>query len=43
MIAYALMSAEDVAIEEPNNYKDVIDSKNNCNWIKAMREKWILW
>ena len=39
MVAYALMSVEDVAIEEPNNYREAINSKNNRNYIKAMREE----
>ena len=39
MVAYALMSAEDVAIEEPNIYREAMNSKNNRNWIKVMREE----
>ncbi|KAH9651033.1 hypothetical protein KPL70_026595 [Citrus sinensis] len=39
MVAYALMSAEDVTIEEPNSYREAVNNKNNRNWIKAMREE----
>lgn len=39
MVAYALMSAEDVAIEEPNNYREAMNNKNSRNLIKAMREE----
>ncbi|KAH9697399.1 hypothetical protein KPL71_023589 [Citrus sinensis] len=39
MVACALMSAEDVAIEEPNSYREAMSSKNSRNWIKAMREE----
>ena len=31
MVAYALMSAEDVAIEEPNRYREAMNSKNSRN------------
>ncbi|KAH9699128.1 hypothetical protein KPL71_024224 [Citrus sinensis] len=39
MVACALMSAEDVAIEEPNSYREAMNSKNSRNWIKAIREE----
>ncbi|KAH9762289.1 hypothetical protein KPL70_000762 [Citrus sinensis] len=39
MVAYALMSAEDVAIEEPNSYREAMSSKNSRNWIKTIREE----
>ena len=39
MVAYALMSAEDVAIEELNSYREAINNKNSRNWIKAIREE----
>ncbi|KAH9800568.1 hypothetical protein KPL71_000711 [Citrus sinensis] len=39
MVAHALMSAEDVAIEEPNSYREAMNSKNSRNWIKAIREE----
>ena len=39
MVAYALMSVEDVAIEEPNSYREAMNNKISRNWIKAMREE----
>ncbi|KAH9762165.1 hypothetical protein KPL70_000710 [Citrus sinensis] len=39
MVAHALMSAEDVAIEEPNSYREAMNSKNSRKWIKAIREE----
>ena len=38
MVAYALMSAEVIAIEEPNSYREAMNNKNNRNLIKAMSE-----
>ena len=38
MVAYALMSAEDVSIKEPNSYAEALSSKDNNNWIKAITE-----
>lgn len=36
MVAYALMSAEDVSIKEPNSYAEALSSKENK--IKAITE-----
>ena len=39
MIAYTLNSAEDIAIEEPSSYREVVKGSDNSNWIKAMKEE----
>ncbi|KAH9752456.1 hypothetical protein KPL71_014688 [Citrus sinensis] len=39
MIAYALNSAEEIAIEEPASYKEAVRGSDNSNWIKAMEEE----
>lgn len=37
MVANALKSVEDTSIEEPTSYVEAMNSKNNNNYIKAMR------
>ena len=39
MIAYALNSAEDIAIEEPTNYREALKDSDNNNLIKAMEKE----
>ncbi|KAH9781781.1 hypothetical protein KPL71_008610 [Citrus sinensis] len=39
MIAYALNSAEEIAIEEPANYREAVKGSDNSNRIKAMEEE----
>ncbi|KAH9801638.1 hypothetical protein KPL71_001098 [Citrus sinensis] len=39
MIAYALNSAEEIAIEEPASYREAVKGSDSSNWIKAMEEE----
>lgn len=39
LIAYALMSAEDMPIEEPASYSEAIKSEKCDRWIEAMKEE----
>ena len=39
MVAYALNSVEDIAIEEPTSYREAVKSSDPGNWIKAMEEE----
>lgn len=36
MVAYALISTEDISIEEPNSYIEALKSEHNSNWINAI-------
>ena len=39
LVAYALMSVEDMSIEQPVSYSKAIESENCDKWIKAMRKQ----
>lgn len=39
MVADALKSVENTSIEEPISHAEVMNSKNNNNYIKAMRKE----
>ena len=39
MVSFALTVAEDIVDSEPRNYKEVMGSKVNVEWSKAMEEE----
>lgn len=39
LIAYALMSAEDMPIEEPASYSEAMKSEKCDRWLEAMKEE----
>ncbi|KAK9220923.1 hypothetical protein WN944_009347 [Citrus x changshan-huyou] len=39
LIAYALLCADDVAIEEPANFSEVIESVHSDKWLEAMQDE----
>ncbi len=39
LIAYALLCADDMPINEPRSYTEAVENKDNDKWLEAMRDE----